>query len=168
MPGLSTADGLQAPWFKNLNYFTWSPDLITFTADPAETVLSTSYHVVKLFSSYVITKTLPAPSSAGFGPAYWVAGEGERSGSYVFKAAIYNSTMDVPVSLSFDGLKGGTKASLTVLTQKEDAGAPNGLAQNVFGGPDVVQTTVKAVEVNSDGIFAFSLPNLSVAVLATE
>jgi alpha-L-arabinofuranosidase len=159
---------MQAPWFKNVNYFTWSPDLITFSADPAQTVLSTSYHVVKLFSSNVITKTLPAPSSAGFGPSYWVAGEGERHGSYIFKAAIYNSTMDVPVTLSFEGLKRSAKASLTVLTQKANAGVPNGLAQNVFGGPDMVQTTVKVVEANHDGVFAFSLPNLSVAVLATE
>lgn len=84
------------------------------------------------------------------------------------KAAVYNSTAAVPVTVSFEGVQKGSSASLTVLTQKPEVDIANGLAKNVLGGIDVVQTTVEEVKANEEGSFEFELPNLSVAVLATQ
>lgn len=147
-----------APLLQNLNFWQWVPDLISFTADPKQTVLSTSYQLVKLFSNNRFTRTLPVKADAGFGPAYWVAGVDEKSGSRIVKMAVYNATSDVPVTVSLGSLKVGTKARLIVLT------ADDPLAQNVLDGPEVVKTTTSTLNAGSKG-FSFKLPNLSIALL---
>lgn len=149
------------------------PDLISFTANPADTTPSVSYPIIQLLASHRITHTLPVTSSDGFGPAYWVAGRGGGSGgadgSHILKAAVYNSTggADVPVRVDFGaGGKGGKKgdrAQLTVLT------APGGpWAHNTPENKGAVKTTVTHLKAGRGGVFEFSLPDLSVAVLVTE
>lgn len=108
-----------------------------------------------------MTNTLPTKSSDNYGPLYYVAGVDTSTNSHIFKAAVYNSTADVPVSLTFDGVQAGTPAELTVLT------APNALAMNEVGGPNVVNSKVTTLRAGKQGVFEFSLPNLSVAVLKT-
>lgn len=147
-----------APLLQNLNSYQWSPDLISFTADQSQTVLSTSYLVQQLFGQTAFTSTLPITATEGdFGPAYWVAGEDNATSTYYLKAATYNSTEDVPFSVSFDGA--GAEATLTVLT------APDGYSFNDIGS-NVVVSTETTLTADADGAFSFSLPNLSVAVLA--
>ena len=105
-----------------------------------------------------------------FGPAYWVAGRGRgggADGSRILKAAVYNSTggADVPVRVDFEGGKGkkGARAQLTVLT------APDGpWAHNTPENKGAVKTTVTSLKAGRGGVFEFSLPDLSVAVLVTE
>jgi alpha-N-arabinofuranosidase len=108
-----------------------------------------------------MTNTLPTKSSDNYGPLYYVAGVDQTTNSHIFKAAVYNSTADVPVSLTFDGVKPGTPAQLTVLT------APGPLAMNEIGAPNVVNSKVTNLRAGKNGVFNFSLPNLSVAVLKT-
>lgn len=72
---------------------------------------------------------------------------------------MYNSTEDVPVSLSFDGLSSGS-ATLTVLT------APDGYSVNTVDS-DVVVTTTSTIT-SDDGTFNFSLPDLSIALLVAS
>lgn len=110
-----------------------------------------------------MTETLP--SSADFDPVYYVTGKNADTGAYIFKSAVYNSTgaEDVPVSLSFDGVAAGTKAELTILSGPED---PYGF-NDPFTGVNVVKTTKETVTADGDGVFEFSLPNLSAAVLET-
>ncbi|KAK3300455.1 glycoside hydrolase superfamily [Chaetomium fimeti] len=162
-----------APLFQNLNSYQWAPDLISFTADPADTTPSASYPIIQLLAAHRITHTLPVTatttsnSTASFGPAYWVAGRGAAEGSHIFKAAVYNSTggADVPVSVKFEGGsdKKGARAQLTVLT------APGGpWAHNTPENKEAVKTTVTTVKAGRGGVFEFSLPDLSVAVLVTE
>lgn len=91
---------------------------------------------------------------------YWVAGRNDNTGSNIFKAAVYNSTSDVPVTVHFAGSHAKV-ANLTILSSDD----PN--ASNFPGGPEVVKTDVKSVTANAQGAFEFSLPNLSVAVLKT-
>lgn len=134
------------------------PDLISFTADPSQTLLSTSYSVVKLFSNNRMTSTFPATSDTAFGPAYWVTGE--DAGSYILKAAVYNSTADMPFSVSFPGFSRAAK--LTVLT----ANSP--WSSNTPETPDSVITTTKTLFADAEGAFAFSLPDLSVAMLVVQ
>lgn len=109
-----------------------------------------------------MTNTLPTKSSDKYGPLYYVAGLDNSTNSHIFKAAVYNSTADVPVSLTFDGVKAGTAAELTVLT------ASDALAMNEVGGANQVKSKVSTLRAGKEGVFKFSLPNLSVAVLKTK
>lgn len=148
-----------APLLQNLNEYQWTPDLISFTADQTQTVLSTSYQVLKLFGNTAFTSTLPATTTDGFGPAYWVAGEDNATSTYYVRAAVYNATADVPFNVSFDGVGSGSSATLTVLT------APDAYSFNSIGSVEAV-TTTSTLTADSTGAFSFSLPNLSVGLLA--
>ncbi|OCL10938.1 glycoside hydrolase family 51 protein [Glonium stellatum] len=146
-----------APLLQNLNSYEWSPDLISFSADTSEDVLSTSYRLVELFSGTRMTSTLPTTGGT-FGPAYWVAGTNNVTGSHILKTAVYNSTAPVPMNVTFAGVQAGASATLTLLT------APGGYSFNSVGN-DVVQKTVQKLQATAGGMFAFRLPNLSVGVL---
>ena len=139
----------------------WPMDMIYFTADPAQTILSTSYHMISLFSSIRLTSVLPVTTNTQTGPLHWVAGQNNLTGSHIAKFAVYNSTGSVPVSMGFEGVRPGTKANLTVLT------APDGYSYNWLDEPNVVVTTATELVAGSWG-FEFELPNLSIAVLVTE
>ncbi|TEY73226.1 hypothetical protein BOTCAL_0081g00170 [Botryotinia calthae] len=155
-----------APGFQNINSFQWTPDLITFSADPAETVLSCSWHQLQLLSTNRYNATVPFTvsnsdnSSSPFGPAFYVIGINEP-GEYVFKAAVYNTTTPIPFSIDFEGVEAGATGTLTVLN------APDGNAMNVYGGDDVVVKTVKSVTAGEGGKFEFELKEYDVAVFTT-
>ncbi|KAB8070547.1 glycoside hydrolase superfamily [Aspergillus leporis] len=151
-----------APFFMNLANYQWSPTFIGFNANPDETALSTSWHLYELFAHNTITNTLPTTSNSSFGPLYYVAGQDNTTNSHIFKAAVYNSTADVPVSLTFDGVKAGTSAQLTVLTAADPFG------MNEVASANIVDKMTSTVTAGDNGVFDFSLPNLSVAVLKTE
>lgn len=151
-----------APLFENLNSYAWSPDLIAFTADQAKTFGSVSYDMLELLGNHEFTATLPAATADDFGPAYWVAGENNATGTYYLKAAVYNSTEDVVgFNVTFDGVSSGASATLTVLT------APDGYSYNYYSDKGT-ETTTTTLTADADGAFSFSLPNLSVAVLAAS
>ena len=150
-----------APLLQNLNSYEWVPDLIAFTADTSADVLSTSYHVIELFSNTRIAETLPVTTDADFDPAYWVAGSAASAGSYVLKAAVYNTTADVSFSVSFPDTQSGASANLTVLT------APGPYSSNTPGS-DVVSTNSSTVTATGNGTFSFALPEWSVALLAVD
>lgn len=109
-----------------------------------------------------MTNTLPATSTDAFGPLYYATGLDNKTNSHIFKAAVYNSTANVPVSLTFDGIGRGTKADLTILT------APDAFSMNEVGGSNIVKSTTATIKAGKKGEFSFSLPNLSVAVLTTK
>lgn len=140
----------------NMNRFEWLPDLIAYDANPAHTTLSTSYHVIKLFSNTLITENLPI-DDAEYDPAFYVAGRNALTGSHIFKAAVYNSSTEVPFHVAFEGLTRGSCGSLTYLTAPMNASNP-------VGG-NIVETHVKTVEISDAGTFDFTLPDYSVAVL---
>jgi alpha-N-arabinofuranosidase len=102
-------------------------------------------------------------SDTGFGPLYYVAGTSAQ-GTGIFKAAVYNTTADVPISLKFEGYSKGATATLTVLTGPADPYGYN----DPFTHVNVVKETTSAVTAGADGSFQFSLPQLSVAVLETD
>ncbi|KAJ5999699.1 hypothetical protein N7481_000108 [Penicillium waksmanii] len=151
-----------APFLMNLDAYQWSPTMISFNANPDDTARSTSFHVYDLFNKNHMTNTLPATSEDAFGPLYYATGLDSESNSRIFKAAVYNSTEDVPVSLTFSGVGRGTKADLTILT------APNALSMNEVGGANIVKSKTTTIKAGKKGEFSFKLPNLSVAVLTTN
>ncbi|RDW81869.1 hypothetical protein BP6252_02981 [Coleophoma cylindrospora] len=149
-----------APLLENLNSVQWSPDMISFVADPAKTVLSTSYHLTSLFSKTRFTTVLPVNSTAGFGPCYWVAGLNSDSGEYILKAANYASNSSVPFTVNF-GAGSDSTATLTLLT------ATDINAQNVLGGTNQVITNVTTL-VKTSGAFSFDMPSYSALVLTSK
>lgn len=146
-----------APTLQNLNSYEWSPDLISYSASSDEDVLSTSYKLIELFSAHRISEVLPVDNPV-FKPAYYVAGYSNSSDSYIVKAAVYNSTEPVDVSVSFEGVSEGAEGTLTILT------APEATSYNSVGS-DIVETSTKSLTAGSGGVFSFSLPDLSVSLL---
>ncbi|KAF2182180.1 glycoside hydrolase family 51 protein [Zopfia rhizophila CBS 207.26] len=149
-----------APLFQNLNSYQWAPDLISYSADTAANVLSTSYHMIQLFSEYRITETLPV-ENAEFDPAFYVVGRNNETGSYIVKAAVYNSTELVPMSVTFEGVTEGAQGTLTVLTAEDALSYSN-------VGKEAVTTTTTSVIAGSGGVFEFELPDLSISVLEVK
>ncbi|KAI1642692.1 glycoside hydrolase family 51 protein [Daldinia loculata] len=150
-----------APIIRNMNRWQWEITAIQFTAD--KVTRSTSWYVWELMAAHLLTETLPATSQ--FDPLYYVAGKNDKTGGHIFKAAVYNSTdgADVPVKLSFEGVKQGTTAELTILTGPKD---PYGI-NDPATGINVVKTSKKTIRSDETGSFQFLLPNLSIAVLDT-
>ncbi|OBT39861.1 hypothetical protein VE00_09722 [Pseudogymnoascus sp. WSF 3629] len=150
-----------APGFQNINGFQWAPDLVSFSADPAKDVYSTSYYAIQLLSAHRYTHTAPFTSDEGFGPAFYVAGVNHGTNQYTFKATVYNTTSPVPFNIDFEGLHQGAKATLTVLN------APSGLSENVPNGKNVVKRTTTSLTAQKGGVFSFQLKEYDIAVLTT-
>jgi alpha-N-arabinofuranosidase len=69
-----------APSLQNLNWYNWTPNMIGFTADHDQTVLSASYWQQWLFARHRGTHTLPVRNSAGdFGPLWWASSINEEA-----------------------------------------------------------------------------------------
>lgn len=155
-----------APILRNMNRWQWSICMVEFEADTSRTTLSTDYHVFKLISTNTITNTLPTTPGTNTSSLFFVAGENRDKGQKIFKAANYNTTnhADTPVSVDFDGVDEGTEAKLTVLTSKEGPYAFNNPAlQN-----NVVATNTTMLKADRSGVFKWTMPELSVAVLVVE
>ncbi|OBT82888.1 hypothetical protein VE02_08652 [Pseudogymnoascus sp. 03VT05] len=150
-----------APGFQNINGFQWAPDLVSFSADPAKDVYSTSYYAIQLLSAHRYTHTAPFTSDEGFGPAFYVAGVNQGTNQYTFKATVYNTTSPVPFNIDFEGLHQGAKATLTVLN------APSGLSENVPNGENVVKRTTTSLTAQKGEVFSFQLKEYDIAVLTT-
>lgn len=152
-----------APTFENLAVpnISWSTDMVSFTHNTSQDILSTSWHVTNLLSNTRFTTTRPVSSIENFGPLYYVAGENTPVGQYVFKAAVYNSTGNVPVTVAFDSVPAGTKANLTVLR------GANPTAANTPAHREGAVISTTTMLTSGDSGFVFELPDLSVAVLAT-
>jgi len=157
-----------APVLKNENRFQWPITLIQFTADPKMTTKAVTWYCWSLFAHHPISSTLPTTTNSTYGPLYWGAGiDAARGGALVWKGAVYNTTnsSEVPVSVHFQGVTSRTKAQLTVLTNS--VGDPYAY-NDPFTGENIVNTTTIQLTAGLSGAFAFSLPELSVAVLDTE
>lgn len=154
-----------APVLKSLDRWQWPITIIQHAADPALTTRSTSWFVWELFAGHIFTESLPASSETPFGPLFYVTGRNEVTGGHIFKGAVFNSTdnADVPVRITFEGVKAGTQAELTLLTGPEDPYGYN----DPWTGVNVVETTKTSVTADADGVFSFDMPDLSVAVLDT-
>jgi alpha-N-arabinofuranosidase len=152
-----------APSFENLDMsdaIAWDVDMVGFTANTTNLVRSTSHRVLDLLSGTRFTTTRPVSTIEEVGPLYWVAGANIPTNQLVFKAAVYNSTGPVPVTVQFEGLSSGASANLTILTGTDP------YASNGYDQPEVVITNSTMLK-STDAGFSFELPNLSVAVLST-
>lgn len=121
----------------------------------------------QLFSNNIIKTTLPVsapPGKPNFDPLYYVAGQ-SATGTGILKAGVNNATEPIAVSLKFEGIENkGATANLTVLTGPEDPYGYN----DPFTRVNVVKQTWSELAAEEGGVFSFSLPALSIAVLETS
>lgn len=105
-----------APSFQNLNWYNWDPDLVQFTADPRQTVLSVSYYNQKLLNMFHGTETLPVTTVSGdFNPLWWVASiDGDDK---VYFKVVNSGNSSIPLTLNFD--TAFTSVNGTVLTNED-------------------------------------------------
>lgn len=152
-----------APILRNMNFWNWSVTLVQF--DAWTVTRSTSWYLWELFAFHPMSHTLPATED--FGPVYYVAGKNEDQGSFIWKGACYNTTngADQPVSVKFDGVQEGTKASLTMLTNS--VGDPMRW-NDPYNHTNIVDRSTVVLSANKDGAFEFEMPELSIAVLDTD
>ncbi|KAK6373358.1 hypothetical protein LTS17_008378 [Exophiala oligosperma] len=149
-----------APSLVNLNWQNWTPDLVAFTADHDQTVLSASYYLQQLFASYRGTQTLPVTTNQGdYNPLWWVATATEGDGQVYFKV-INSGNSSVPLTVDFD--KGFNAVNGTILTHS-DLGAFNyiGNATAVSSAPITDLPAASAGQTT----FTWAVPPWSINVL---
>ncbi|CAG8686525.1 11338_t:CDS:10, partial [Acaulospora colombiana] len=96
-----------APVMQNVDSWQWVPDLISFNANPKDTVRSYSYFMQQLFSLNRGTKVLPVT-------IFWVASINENTGAYVLKFANYDgAATSITVKLPDASKKKGKVTTLT-------------------------------------------------------
>ncbi|KAF3919661.1 hypothetical protein ABW20_dc0105378 [Dactylellina cionopaga] len=147
-----------APGFQNLNSYQWVPDMISYTADPADTTLSISYYLQKLFAQNVGDTTVPVETTENFRPLFWSATYSKKHREYYVKMANYNGT-STDITVDIPALRGG-KATFITLS------APSGHSYN---SPRNVTSkwTMTEVPKSSDG-WTVKLDNLMIGVLKIE
>ncbi|SMR63185.1 unnamed protein product [Zymoseptoria tritici ST99CH_3D1] len=153
-----------APVMRNTNRWQWAVTMLQ--NDAGSVTRSTSWYVWSLFAHHPISQTSAVEGE--FGPVWYGAGVDEaRGGAKVWKGAVYNTTdgVDVEVKVKFEGLKGGTNAALTVLTNLGEGGYA---ANDPATGVNVVGVNTTVLTADGEGTYVFDLPELSVAVLDTD
>lgn len=83
-PGLVTLSAY-APSLQNRNKYVWTPNMISFTAQHNQTVLTTSYWQQWLFSHYRGTHTVPVDGTLN--PLFWVGTIDNSTGTTYIKAS---------------------------------------------------------------------------------
>lgn len=107
-----------APLLQNFNAYQWTPNLIAFSADPKDTVLSTSYYMNRMFSTFKGEETLTVVNTVGdFDPVWW---HSSREGKRVFVKLVNAGTVKAPVTLDFDFKV--AKVNGTILGHEEEFG----------------------------------------------
>jgi alpha-N-arabinofuranosidase len=144
----SVGQPLSLPWHV---LTTQQPDLISFSADPAQNVLSTSYYAIQLLSSARYNSTVSVKSDSDFGPAYYVAGV-SAPGNYTFKAAIYNAIEPIPFSIYFEGILTGHVVTLMVLNVDDSLGSNVLLANGTV--TQVVNKKVETLIAGNGGVLS--------------
>lgn len=75
-----------APSFQNLNWYNWTPDLVSFTSNWDETILSVSYYMQSMFAKWRGTSVLPTTGEVN--PLFWVTTIDEPTGIIYLKVRV--------------------------------------------------------------------------------
>lgn len=108
-----------APSFQNLNWLNWDPDLVAFTADYDETVLSVSYYSQQMFAHYRGTETLPVTTVGGsFNPLWWVATIDDDKNEMYFKV-VNSGNSSIPLIINLDAPYSAVNGTILVSVRAE-------------------------------------------------
>lgn len=91
-----------APGFQDLNWLNWDPDLVAFTANYDETVLSVSYYSQQMFAHHRGTETVPVTTVQGsFNPLWWVATIDDTTNEMYVKV-MNSGNSSIPLTINLD------------------------------------------------------------------
>ncbi|KAL1637860.1 hypothetical protein SLS56_000417 [Neofusicoccum ribis] len=151
-----------APSLQNRNWYNWTPDMISYEADPSKTVLSTSYWQQLLFAHYRGTETLPVVNTQGdFNPLYWQSSIEDNGSLYLKVVNAGNRT--IPLSVSIDAAY--SKFNGTIM-QNDDINGFNYVNNQTAIIPRPLGANGTAVPAkSSNGSFIWNVPIHSITVL---
>ncbi|KIM20380.1 glycoside hydrolase family 51 protein [Serendipita vermifera MAFF 305830] len=158
----------------------WTPNFISFTADPSETVLSASYYKTWMFSHHHGTETLPVENTEGdFNPVWWHASieAGSATGTVdtvsnstqyaqgnIYVKLVNAAKQPAPVTLKFDTAI--AKGNGTILHHDDEFGF-NYLGNQTAISPQPFDLEQSAIS-NDCMTVTYAIPGLSVVVLELE
>jgi len=147
-----------APSFQNLNWINWDPDLVAYTANYDETVLSVSYYNQKLLAHYRGTETLPVTTVGGdFNPLWWVATIDDGKNEMYFKV-VNTGNSSIPLTLNLDSSYSSVNGTILTSAQLTD--------YNYLGNQTaVVPAPISDLPSTSGATFTWNVPDHSVNVL---
>lgn len=103
-----------APSFQNLNWLNWDPDLVAFTANYDETVLSVSYYNQQLLAHFRGSETLLVTTVQGdFNPLWWVATVDDGKNEMYFKV-VNTGNSSIPLTLNLDSSYSSVNGTILV------------------------------------------------------
>jgi len=148
-----------APSFQNFNWYNWTPNLLAFTANPDETVLSVSYYQQQLFAHYRGTQTLPVTNTMGdFNPLWWVATIDEPT-SAVYLKVVNSGNSSVPLTVGLEQAYSGVNGTIITADDPNAFNFRNNQTAVVPVPLDLSGST------SSDTSFSWSVPSWSITVL---
>ena len=149
-----------APSLQNFNWYNWTPNMIAFTANHNETLLSVSYWQQWLFAHYHGTQTLPIVNSKGdFNPLFWAASiDGPTNEIYLKVINAGNKTVPLTVDIDTDW----SSVNGTILTAPDlnDFNFRNNQTAVVPKPLDLPSNAT-----TSNGTFVWNVPAFSITVL---
>ncbi|TID17925.1 glycoside hydrolase family protein [Venturia nashicola] len=150
-----------APSLQNMNEFQWDPDMIHFTANHDETVLSASYWQQYMFGRYRGSHTLPVTNENGsFNPLFWAASIEDSTKTVYFKI-INAAAASKPITIS---LAEYVQVNGTILTNT-DVNAFNTLQDKTAVQPQPLEKTWNAKEYQSEGRLEWEVKGYSINIL---
>ena len=147
-----------APSFQNLNWLNWDPDLVAFTANQDETVLSVSYYMQKMFAHSRGTETLPVSTTAGdFNPLWWVATIDTNQDEMYFKVTNTGNS-SITLTLNLDTSYSSVNGTILTSAQLTD--------YNYLGNQTIVSPApITGLPSNPGTTFSWAVPAYSINVL---
>lgn len=147
-----------APSFANLNSENWTPNLITFTANPDETVKSSSYYMEQLFARHHGYQTVPVTTVSGdFNPLWWVADIDEQETKVHFKV-INSGNSSVSLDIAADRALGAANGTTIQAQSLQSFNFVDHLT-------DVVPQPITNLPSPSGQTFTWNVPPFSVNVV---
>ncbi|KAI9689643.1 MAG: hypothetical protein M1820_010141 [Bogoriella megaspora] len=150
-----------APSLQNFNWYNWTPNMIAFTANHNETLLSVSYWQQWLFARFRGTQTLPVTNSKGdYNPLFWAASiDGPTNEIYL--KVINSGNQTVPLDVNIDA--GYSSVNGTIITNDD----PNGFnyRNNMTAIVPQPLNISSAAYGAGNGAFKWQVPAWSITVL---
>jgi alpha-L-arabinofuranosidase len=98
----------------NLNWLNWDPDLVAFTADYNQTVLSVSYYSQQMLAHHRGTETLPAATVGGsFSLLWWVTTIDDAKNEMYFKV-VNSGNSSIPLTVNLDASYSAVNGTILV------------------------------------------------------
>ena len=169
-----------APSLQNLNWYNWTPNMIHFTANPDETILSASYWQQWMFARYRGTHTLPTTNTKGaLNPLFWATSIDASTNVVYVKVFLHphlywrvetnylhkiintgNATVPITVNLDrpYTGVNG------TILSGP-DVHSFNSMQDKMAVSPKPLKDNWKATKTLVNGTLEWHIPKWSITVV---